>query len=120
MSELDMNALYLSIDSFYDMRGGRWSGESDFGVHWRDGKQWPRYRVSVVRDTGDVYAVNQQTGAVELLGNVKPEPVRDGGDGGPYSSGQAPVDVYDVAELLLAGWAQPEIHELAWVRERLA
>jgi hypothetical protein len=95
-------ALYLSIDSFYDMRGGRFSGESDFGVHWRDGKQWPRYRVSVVRDTGDVYAINHQTGAVELLGNVGAE------------------DTYAIAEKVLHGWATVTPLELDWVRARLS
>jgi hypothetical protein len=94
--------VFDSIDAFYDARGGRFSGESDFGVHWCDGRTWPRYRVSVVKDTGDVYAIRHTNGVVELLGNVGRE------------------DAYDCAEEILDGWEDPEVIQLDWARERLA
>ena len=93
---------FESIAAFYEMRGGEWSGESDFGVHWTDGRDWPRHRVSVVEETGDVYAINSSTGEVELLGNV------------------GHMDAYRHAENVLFGWSDPEITELDWARGRLA
>jgi hypothetical protein len=92
-----------TIDEFYDRRGGRYSGESDFGVHWHDsGRSWPRYRVSVVRDTGDIYAIDQAHGKVELLGTVPPRP-----------------DPYAAAEEQLDGWSNVEVFDLDWVRRRV-
>jgi hypothetical protein len=59
-------ACYDSKDDFYDEAGPRarrWSMERDFGVMWTDpllpgqaGPGWPNWRVSLVVDTGDVYA----------------------------------------------------------------
>ena len=38
----------------------RRSGEVDFGVLWcLAGKPWPHYRISWIRDTGELYAVEQ-------------------------------------------------------------
>ncbi len=51
-----------TIEAFYDERGGRYSGESDFGNHnWANPTRervspFDKWRVSVVEDTGDVYA----------------------------------------------------------------
>jgi hypothetical protein len=95
---------YPSIEDFYSARGGASSGERDFGVMWLEsggGAFWPRHRVSVVRDTGDVYAISlERGGAVELIANV------------------GPVDAYARAEQLL--WAELSKNELGWARERLA
>ena len=51
---------YPNIAAFYAERGGRSSPERDYGVHNTDGySKMQRYRVSVVADTGDVYAEQQ-------------------------------------------------------------
>ena len=59
---------YPSLEQFYDGRGGRHSGESDFGeFNWDDAinpdpgesqAQRGRLRVALVHDTGDLYAVD--------------------------------------------------------------
>ena len=82
-----------SIEVFYDARGGRYSGESGYGVFNRDDlgvrlrqrlessgsglvfipHGEPNYRVSYVHDTGDFYAVEgrfETTAQVALLGSV--------------------------------------------------
>lgn len=42
----------------HDVR--RRSGEVDFGVLWcLEGKPWPHYRISWIRDTGELYAIEQ-------------------------------------------------------------
>lgn len=121
---------FPSIDAFYDEQGGRTSGECDFGVwHWDDiglfsaRTEWPleeetieldeeiltvtradqnsRIRVSVVDETGDVYATQSGIGEgrVALLGNVgvaNPDFRTPSKDRGP---------VYDRTEELLNGWA---------------
>lgn len=96
-----MRKAYKSIDEFYDERGGRFSGENDFGVHWRDGGS-VRYRVSAVHETGDVYATSGSL--TLLLGTV---PTHDRGlthnpeFGGACRGGCA----YTEAERRLDGWA---------------
>ncbi len=67
------NKIYLSLEAFYDDNPARRaSPEADYGVWWLgpDGF-YPRWRVSYIRDTGEVYAFAQGKGAVELLGVVK-------------------------------------------------
>lgn len=90
---------------FYADRGGLRSGESDFGVWWTaENGRWPHYRVSVVKDTGDVYAIKTgEDESVELLGTV-------------------PSGDYESAYAILEGWTDV-IHypnSLQWVRDRLA
>lgn len=141
---------YPSIDAFYEDRGGRFSGESDFGVWNYDdcglfsGRVDPdieteaaelggeevfvvrasrnsRMTVSVVDDTGDVYAVQHGIGEgrVVLLGNlgVKSPPGRQRkniSDIGP---------TYELAERVFAGWAMSEDGSfgrgISWFIERL-
>lgn len=48
---------FASIDAFYRQRGGAKSGESDLGVWWRGKEPYPRYRLSWVYDTGDLYVI---------------------------------------------------------------
>ena len=73
---------YPSLDQFYDWRGGRHSGESDYGeFNWDDAikpapgesqAQRGRLRVALVHDTGDLYAVdNGGQGPVLLLGTFQ-------------------------------------------------
>lgn len=52
--------VFDTLEAFYaDERRAR-SGEVDFGVWWTlPGQRWPNWRVSWVRDTGEVYAVAQ-------------------------------------------------------------
>ena len=105
---------YAMIHDFYAARGGALSGESDFGAWWTDGPpRGPRYRVSAVHDTGDIYAVNQWTGEVELLGHVEPGECPGGVRHDLYAG-----CAYTLAEARLKGWAD-EARDLAWVRERL-
>ncbi len=107
---------FATIHDFYTARGGERSGESDFGAWWTDGREprprGPRYRVSVVHYTGDVYAVNHWTGEVELLGSVGPTDCPDGMD----HDADCP---YALVEASLKGWAE-ERRDLDWARERLA
>lgn len=141
---------YASVDAFYEDRGGLFSGESDYGV-WNcddsglfsgrvdtdieaeatelDGEEVfvvrasrnSRMRVSVVDDTGDVYAVQHGIGEgrVVLLGNlvVKSPLVRQRAgisDIGP---------TYELAERVFKGWAMSEDGSFgrgtSWFIERL-
>ena len=104
---------YAMIHDFYAARGGALSGESDFGAWWTDGPpRGPRYRVSAVHDTGDIYAVNHWSGEGEFLGHVDP------GDCGGPAHGHEDDCTYTLVEARLDGWAD-EVHELDWARERL-
>ena len=79
---------YPSLDQFYDCRGGRHSGEADFGgFNWDDAikpdpresqAQRGRLRVALVHDTGDLYAVdNLGQGPVLLLGTFQQHRYRE-------------------------------------------
>lgn len=103
--------IFYGLPAFYEARGGERSGEMDFGVWWRTDalRSYTYWRVSVVKDTGDVYAIESMPGAqtprVIVLGVV---------------SGRGDA-AYNEAELLLNGWVD-HIHEpnsLEWVRARL-
>lgn len=68
---------YRTIDEFYAARGGELSRESDYGVQWcaSEAGQFPLWRVSYVKETGDVYATRQRNGVgpeILLLGTVPP------------------------------------------------
>lgn len=111
---------YVSVGAFYSARGGAHSGELDFGVMWTDRPaRWPLWRVSVVHDTGDVYASASaygKDGGVVLLGTV-------GAPGCPaIVSGRHPASCpYTVAEKLLDGWTEQigAPGSLGWVRARV-
>ena len=112
------------MESFYAERGGHRSRERDFGVWWTieiDSRgaavTWPRYRISVVHDTGDVYAMrlsatSDDDGTVELLGNV------GGGCSGRHDS----LCPYKRADGMLSGWAEMiyKPGSFSWARIRLA
>lgn len=90
----------------------RGSGEADYGVWWTErGKPRPRYRVSYIQATGEVYAValDAQMSKVEVLARVQPDSMKPG-------------DVYySTLDRILDGWAEecylPD--SLAWIRGRL-
>lgn len=100
-------ATFPTLEHFYaaapdEVR--RRSPEHDFGVWWREGEEnWPRYRVSWVQRTGELYAA-QLTG------------------GSQASDG--PVEILFLTldpEAVLAGWEERcgEPRSLPWVRDRL-
>lgn len=112
-----MSQSYPNIEAFYAERGGARSGELDFGAWWvgeRRGlpSRWPHYRVSLVHDTGDVYAISFDDRQVLLLANLEGVPC-DGGLNHEWGC------VYHRAEGLLAGWAEKQ-RDLSWIREQLA
>lgn len=95
---------YASIDAFYDELPDvdrRLSTEREYGVEWTEpySKTFPTFRVSLVQMTGELYELNQSTGAVRVL---------------------AIFDAPEEAEFVLAGWAE---HcgqgGFAWLRDRL-
>ena len=67
---------FKNIASFYAIRGGAKSIEYDFGGCHRWGQnQTEVYRVSVVAETGDVYAEAQYGRRVILIGTFGPPPL---------------------------------------------
>lgn len=96
---------------FSDDERRRFSGESDFGCWWMAGNIGrTTYRVSAVKDTGEIYVVR-------LCQGLRDEPP---GEIEILAEGLTPGS-YDDAERLLEGWAEicGEKDSLAWVRERL-
>ena len=136
--------IFESLKDFYEDRGGRISGESDFGAWNKDdmmvfsmpeksigdrvlagvgiivsAAQNRPLRVSVVAETGDVYAFEERLPSrVALLGNlgIKDEGWRSGGLGGKSA-------VYEKAELAFEGWAMDSDgsfgRPLSWFVKRL-
>lgn len=110
---------YATLDLFLDEGDGerRRSPECDYGVNWtHDGTRrpgsWPRYRVSYVKATGEVYAFQHQNDSVEVLGIVPPDP--PSADDVGSKSGHI---YYRTLDRILHGWEHE--HDLTWVRERL-
>ena len=108
--------VYLDIEAFYsDDERRRFSGEADYGCHWRMGEIRESWRVSYVRETGKVYAVRLGggfAGPVTVLGVVLADPVPDKLYGPLY---------YQTLENLLEGWTG-RMHEhdgLEWVQQRI-
>lgn len=105
-----MRTTYLRLDDFYHDDPRRCSSpEADYGVWWTEAPTaWPRWRVSYVKQTGEVYAVQMEEGGrVEVLAVVPPDPDKI---------------YYRTLDHILEGWAEHcgELGSLAWVRERLA
>lgn len=110
--------IFMNEDEFYAERGGKLSGEQDYGVHWRSGNGLighPRYRISVVHDTGDVYA-EATDGTIVLLTTLDHGCVMNGLF---HGGGPAPCP-YEIGERVFAGWAevcgQPNSYE--WFKAR--
>ena len=116
---------YPTLAAFYDDEPTRWrSEEADYGVHWRLPGWEHKWRVSYVRDTGEIYAVYQcltvhdeaqralSYGPVFVLGHVEPDPVPEGDRRSLF---------HRTLEDILDGWAQrcgtPD--GMFWVRDRL-
>ena len=104
---------YPTIESYYDGRPGRRrSGEADYGVHWTVRGNCTRWRVSYVRNTGEVYAVRRSSDrdTTIVLGTF------------PADEGAGPADVYyQGLERHLEGWALRCTipGSLAWVQARM-
>ena len=100
---------YPNIEAFYsENEDRRRSPEADYGVWWHDGVGAEFWRVSYVQATGEVYALNNWTGQLQVLGVIPPD-----ADGGSY---------YRTLDRILEGWSEHcgRLNSLAWVRERLA
>lgn len=88
----------------------RLSGESDFGCWWLGGNlNRTTYRVSAVKDTGEIYIVRLSQG-------LRDEPA---GEVELLAVGLT-VGSYDDAERLLSGWAEAcgTAGSLDWIRGR--
>jgi hypothetical protein len=102
---------YPSLAAFYRERRVRWrSSEADFGVWWRDSAGLLPWRVSLVEDTGEVYAVALTAagdGHVTLLAEGLPTEA---------------FSAYESAARMLRGWECRcgDPHSLAWVRDQLS
>lgn len=90
--------------------------QADYGYDWtEDGQEWPRHRVSYIRETGEVYETLLIAGAsrVNVLGVVPADPAPPG----QPRAWRATLDA------VLDGWAEPDQTrgwKLSWVTERLA
>ncbi len=91
----------MTKDEFYKSKKRQRSRELDFRVWWRDGRNFPVYRVTWVADTGELYAIDQHDERLEILAIIT-----------------------DEAELekTLDGWAGVcgLMNSLQWVRNRVA
>ena len=100
--------LFSSVERFYqDDERRRGSPEADYGVHWRQSGHPGRLRVSYVKDTGELYAVNGANSTTILLGRFPADPED------PY---------YETLDRALEGWAaecpaNPD--GLSWIVGRL-
>ena len=101
-----MGKTFKTIEEFYnDKPARRSSPEADYGVWWTEaGKGFPRWRVSYIKDTGEIYAYDHTK--VELLGTVQPD---------------ADPVYYRTLDDILAGWAEIiwRPGSLDWVRQRM-
>lgn len=91
----------MSLDAFYSDPERKFSGEMDYGVWWHNGnpERFPRYRVSHVQDTGEMYAFSHKTQEVEIV---------------------AWFDTYEDAEKACEGWAELDNADMTldWFREK--
>jgi hypothetical protein len=107
---------WASIEAFYAENPTRArSGESDFGVWWREpATPYPTYRVSVVARTGEIYSHQAGSETVELLGIVEHR------ESDLPTSLEQPL-AYTEAERILDGWAEEcgKDGSMMWLRGRL-
>ena len=113
MNETSMNETFRDLEHFYSANPARRSSpEADYGVHWRLAG-WPgSWRVSYVRDTGEVYALGlgPGSGPLLLLGAFPIDP--DAGPGDVY---------YHGFDRLLKGWPDHcgPTNGLAWLIRKI-
>ena len=121
---------FKNVEEFYSNNSARLrSPEADYGVHWKL-EGWPNsWRVSYVRDTGEIYAVHQgpirtgilPTGEIIIANGLEEGPVLMLGHF-PIDQETGPRDVYyHSLENHLEGW--PERcglpNGLVWVIDKL-
>ena len=111
--------VFHNIEDFYnDDPKRRYSCEADFGVHWRNGRRTdsnltPRYRLSYVEETGELYADEVNSGTVFLVGVIPQEDIRPTG-GERYW--------VKLDREILQGWSTQCVkndYGIQWVKERL-
>ena len=102
-----------AVEAFYaaDERRRR-SPETGYGVFWSDGQTRQRYRVTYVRDTGEVFAVGEYppVADVEVLGVVPADDVEEG------------AVYYRTLDSMLPDWTsycRPGVDGLQWIRQQL-
>jgi hypothetical protein len=109
---------FPSLDDFIldDVRRFH-SPEAGYGLMWRDGTvDWPHWRISYIRDTGEVCAFEEGPGRwarVRVLGTVEPDDESVPGIGVWYRT----------LDTILLNYADPDVNgkfSLAWVQARLA
>jgi hypothetical protein len=92
--------MYWSIDEFYDADPRlRHSDEADCGSNWRLYPSHELWRISYVRDTGEVHAVRQSgraAGPVLMLGTVLADEVTSERQGLYYRT----------LDCILEGWSE--------------
>lgn len=108
---------FNSIEDFYQERGGIFSQEKDYGVNNADAdpSRIQRYQVSVVADTGDVYAHQiYYPRRAYRLGQIP---------GADYPLNRAPSavpPVYNEADRIFAGWNESAAGQsLEWFYRKL-
>lgn len=118
--------MYPTLQAYYeeDQQGRLRSPEADYGVHWRlDGYQHP-WRVSYVKNTGEIYAVQQCMVSHDI-------PQRATSYGPLFVLGIVPIDqlpendhhsvYYKGLEAILEGWTDHcgPSNGLTWIRDRI-
>lgn len=128
---VDLEA-YPDREAFYDANPeARGSGESDYGVWWRDDDRGT-WRISWVHATGDVYAVRAPrpaprdttyAGWLQLAGlyGARMPVVVLGNVGKLRSTGPDAFDHTEPLEAILPGWGERcgELGSLAWAVRRI-
>ena len=116
-------AAYPSFDSLEDFYQQtpkrRYSGEADYGVHWTLPGQRIRYRVSYVRNTGEIYVIpnlSPREAHVFVIGHLPADPVDDEHKPHPRNTW------YRTLDAILDGWANQCTNPggLEWLLDRLA
>lgn len=104
MPDLNPYPRYASVQNLYKERGGHFSQEKEYGVNNLDAgySRIQRYQVSVVADTGDVYAkAIYFPYHVYLLGTIP------GADDPFNRPANFTPTVYNEADLIFDGWETP-------------
>ena len=109
-----VRTFFPTLEEFYDAEPlRRQSPEADYGVMWRTADLPAAHRVSYVRYTGEIYAVqlNNHMGPVHLLGKVPPDNVDN----------ERTQLYYQTLENILTGWPEQSIirNNLKWITDQL-
>ena len=117
MPDLNPYPKYASVQDLYKDRGGHFSQEKDYGVNNIDVYDSPvhRYQVSVVADTGDIYAkAIYFPYHAYLLGQIP------GADDPLTRPSNSIPPVYNEADLIFDGWqSQSPGQTLEWFYQQL-